>query len=220
MLICLSGNKIFKIEVAARTQIDLFLSSKNNLKQLRIAETEKYAHVTFFFNGGVEEPFVGEDRILIPSPRIGSYDLQPEMSALLVTKNLEQQISKEKYDLIVVNYANCDMVGHTGNLSATIKAVETIDKCVKKVWDLAEKHNYNILLIADHGNAEKMKEKDGKPFTAHTTNRVPIIISSKNYDSFNIHQGKLADVSPTILKLMNIPIPKEMTGKILIEENK
>ncbi len=194
--------------------------SKNNLKQLRIAETEKYAHVTFFFNGGVEKPFEGEDRILIPSPRIPSYDLQPEMSAYIVTKNLEEQIPTEKYDLIVVNYANCDMVGHTGNLKAAIQAVEAIDKCVGRVWGLAEKHNYSIVLIADHGNAEKMKEKDGKPFTAHTTNQVPVIISSKNYNSFSVNEGKLADVSPTILKLMNIDIPTEMTGNILIEENK
>ncbi len=192
--------------------------SKNNLKQLRIAETEKYAHVTFFFNGGVEKPFEGEDRILIPSPRIPSYDLQPEMSAYIVTENLEKQIPTEKYDLIVVNYANCDMVGHTGNLDAAIKAVESIDECVGRVWTLAEKHNYNIVLIADHGNAEKMKEHDGKPFTAHTTNQVPIIISSKNYKSFSVKEGKLADVSPTILKLMGIDIPKEMTGKVLVEE--
>ena len=193
--------------------------SKNKLKQLRIAETEKYAHVTFFFNGGVEKPFEGEDRILIPSPRIPSYDLQPEMSAYIVTENLEKEIPTEKYDLIVVNYANCDMVGHTGNLDAAIKAVEAVDKCVGRVWNLAENHNYSIVLIADHGNAEKMKESDGEPFTAHTTNQVPIIISSKKYKSFSVKEGKLADVSPTILALMEIKIPNEMTGNILLEEN-
>ena len=187
-------------------------------KQLRIAETEKYAHVTFFFNGGVEKPNEGEDRILIPSPKVATYDLQPEMSAYEVTEKLVESINSQKYDLIIINYANSDMVGHTGILEAAEKAVEAVDKCVGKVYEAVLNTGSVMFICADHGNSDQMIDYEtGTPFTAHTTNPVPFILV--NYtDGIKLRQGgKLADIAPTLLEIMNIPVPKEMTGKSLLE---
>ena len=185
--------------------------------QLRIAETEKYAHVTFFFNGGVEKTYEGEDRVLIPSPKVATYDLQPEMSAPEVTKAVVERIKSGKYDNIILNFANCDMVGHTGVFEAAVKAVETVDTCVGKVLDAISEMNGIALITADHGNADKMLEDDGKsPFTAHTTNAVPFIVAG--YDCRLRKTGALCDIAPTMLQIMGIPQPPEMTGKSLIEE--
>ncbi|WP_445665912.1 2,3-bisphosphoglycerate-independent phosphoglycerate mutase [Fodinibius sp. AD559] len=184
--------------------------SNHNLKQLRIAETEKYPHVTYFFNGGDEKPFKGEERILIPSPKVATYDLQPEMSAVEVTDALCAQLITEKHHLGVLNYANPDMVGHTGDMDATIKAVETIDQQLKKVVETATQHNYKILVIADHGNADYLINEDGSPHTAHTSAPVPALIL--NQPNINMKDGILADVAPTLLKLIGIEQPKEMTG--------
>ncbi len=189
--------------------------SANGLKQLRLAETEKYAHVTFFFNGGVEKPFENEDRILVNSPRIATYDLQPEMSAYEVKDKLISALKEDEYSLIVTNFANCDMVGHTGNFDAAVKAVETVDKCIGKIIPAAKENNYNIILTADHGNADKMLDENGNAFTAHSLNKVPIVISLLENNK-NVADGKLADIAPTILKIMGIPKPDEMTGKCLI----
>ena len=184
--------------------------SNHNLKQLRIAETEKYPHVTYFFNGGDEEPFEGEERILIPSPKVATYDLQPEMSAVEVTDALCAQLITEKHHLGILNYANPDMVGHTGDMDATIKAVETIDQQLKKVVKTATEHNYKILVIADHGNADCLINEDGTPHTAHTSAPVPaLILNEKNV---KMKDGILADVAPTLLKLIGIEQPEEMTG--------
>ena len=190
--------------------------SKQGLKQLRLAETEKYAHVTFFFNGGKEEPFSNEDRILVPSPKVATYDLQPEMSANIVKNKLVDALKSEKYDLIVTNFANCDMVGHTGIFEAAIAAVEAVDKCLGEIIPAAKKHNYNILLTADHGNAEKMLDETVQVFTAHSTNDVPIILSLIAKEKPELKKGKLADIAPLILKIINIKQPEEMTGKCLI----
>ncbi|MBN9542224.1 MAG: 2,3-bisphosphoglycerate-independent phosphoglycerate mutase [Alphaproteobacteria bacterium] len=189
----------------------------NNLKQLRIAETEKYAHVTFFFNGGVEKVLPGEDRVLIPSPKVATYDEIPEMSAYDLTEKLVDEIETEKYDFIAVNYANCDMVGHTGNFKASVEAVETIDKCVKDLSEAALKHDYIMLITADHGNVEQM-ENGEQAHTSHTLNPVPLIILTKDkkIGSFGIQDGRLCDVAPTILEIMNIKTPVEMTGKSLL----
>ncbi len=184
--------------------------SKQNLKQLRIAETEKYPHVTYFFNGGDEEPFHGEDRILIPSPKVATYDLQPEMSAVEVTDALCAQLMTEKHHLGILNFANPDMVGHTGDMEATIKAVETIDQQLEKVINTATEHNYKILIIADHGNADCLINEDGSPHTAHTSALVPALIL--NEPNIKMKDGILADVAPTLLKLMGITQPEEMTG--------
>jgi 2,3-bisphosphoglycerate-independent phosphoglycerate mutase len=188
--------------------------SKNGLNQLRIAETEKYAHVTFFFSGGREEIFENENRVMIPSPKVATYDLQPEMSAPLVKDALIKEIEKNTHDLIVVNFANCDMVGHTGIYEAIKSAVETVDKCVGEVVDAAIKKDYSIMIIADHGNADNAVNDDGSPNTAHSLNPVPCILINTEYKA--LKNGILADVAPTILKLMNLAIPAEMTGKILI----
>lgn len=192
--------------------------SRHGLKQLRIAETEKYAHVTFFFNGGDETVFAGEDRLMIPSPQVATYDLQPEMSAHELTTKLVQLLDKKIYDLIVLNFANPDMVGHTGKLEAAIKAVETVDECLDKITHSAQKNGYGMLITADHGNCETMKDtKTGEPMTSHTLNKVPLIF-------YNIHQkikkppeGRLADIAPTILTLMDLPIPPQMKGNSLVE---
>ena len=190
--------------------------ANNGLTQLRIAETEKYAHVTFFFNGGEEKQYAGEDRILVPSPKVATYDLKPEMSAYEVTENVVKAIDSDKYDVIILNYANPDMVGHTGSLPAAIKAIETIDECVGKVVEAMLAHNGTMLITADHGNAEQMIDyKTGEPHTAHTTNPVPLILVTENSD-LKIKSGKLADLAPTILEILNIEKPTEMTGESIL----
>lgn len=183
-------------------------------KQLRIAETEKYAHVTFFFSGGREQVFENEERTLIPSPKVATYDLQPEMSAYLVKDAVIRAIDTEKYDFICLNFANGDMVGHTGVYKAIMKAVATIDECVGEVVDAARAKGYEVLIISDHGNADKALNKDGTPNTAHSLNPVPCILVSDSYRS--IRDGILADIAPTLLSIMDVRIPEEMTGKILV----
>ena len=191
--------------------------AKKGLSQLRIAETEKYAHVTFFFNGGVEAPFENEDRALINSPKVATYDLQPEMSAYLVCDEVLKRIESDKYDAIILNYANCDMVGHTGVFDAAVAAVEAVDECVGKTVDAVLAKGGIALITADHGNADKMMEEDGSPFTAHTTNLVPLIIAGAGNVLIR-EGGVLADLSPTMLKLMGLEQPKEMTGKSIIKD--
>src|SRR5258706_1768433 len=191
---------------------------QHGLKQLRIAETEKYPHVTFFFSGGRETPFEGEKRIMIPSPKVATYDLKPEMSAYEVTDALIPEIENKTHDFICLNYANADMVGHTGIWEAVIKAVETVDKCVERVITTALEDNYTVFLTADHGNADYMINEDGSPNTAHTLNPVPFFIIDKDWRG-TIKPGKLGDLAPTILTMMALPIPKEMTGKILINKS-
>ena len=187
--------------------------------QLRLAETEKYAHVTFFFNGGEEKQYKGEDRILVPSPKVETYDLKPEMSAYEVTDKVLEAIKSDKYDAIILNYANTDMVGHTGSLVAAIKAVEAVDECVGKVVKLVEEKDGNMLITADHGNAEQMVDyKTGEPHTAHTTNPVPLILVTSNKNLKLKSGGKLADLAPTMLDLMNLKKPEEMTGISLLDK--
>ena len=187
-------------------------------KQLRIAETEKYAHVTFFFNGGVEAPNEGEVRVLIPSPKVATYDLKPEMSAYEVTEKAIEQLSTGEYDVMILNFANCDMVGHTGVLEAAEKAVAAVDECVDKVLSKILSMGGGALLTADHGNADKMIAEDGSPFTAHTTNPVPVVLVCDKYKGAHLRNGGvLADLAPTLLDMMGIPVPAEMTGKTLIE---
>ena len=189
--------------------------SKQGLNQLRIAETEKYAHVTFFFNGGEEKQYPGEDRILVPSPKVETYDLKPEMSAIEVTDKVVDAINSKKYDTIILNYANPDMVGHTGNLEAAIKAIETIDNCVKRVVDAVEAQDGVVIITADHGNAEQMIDyKTGEPHTAHTTNLVPLVLVGMK--DVKLKEGKLADLAPTMLEIMGLEKPEEMTGESLI----
>lgn len=189
--------------------------SKKGLKQLRIAETEKYAHVTFFFNGGVENVYEGEDRQLIPSPKVATYDMQPEMSAYKVADACVDLINQDKYDCIILNFANCDMVGHTGVFSAAVKAVEAVDECLGKVVDALSAKNAKILITADHGNADCMKDPvTNDVFTAHTTNPVPLIVIGAG--DVKLNKGKLADLAPTMLDLMNLDKPAEMTGESLI----
>lgn len=190
--------------------------AKEGKHQLRIAETEKYAHVTFFFNGGVEEPNLNEERILINSPKVATYDLQPEMSAYDVTEALLAELDKDKFDVVVLNYANPDMVGHTGVLPAAIKAMEAVDECVGKVVDKVLSLGGSVCITADHGNLEKMAEADGTPHTAHTTNIVPFILVSN--EEHKLHSGVLADIAPTMLVLLNIEKPAVMTGSSLIEK--
>ncbi len=189
--------------------------ANNGKTQLRIAETEKYAHVTFFFNGGREVEFNNEDRILVASPKVATYDLQPEMSAYEVCDKVCQAIESEKYDAVVLNFANCDMVGHTGVFDAAVKAVETVDECVGRVKDSVVKVGGAMLLTADHGNADKMQENDGSPFTAHTTYPVPFVVI--NHDCELAEGGKLCDIAPTMLDIMNLPKPQEMSGTSLIK---
>ena len=191
--------------------------SKKGLRQLRIAETEKYAHVTFFFNGGVEAVYDGEDRALINSPKVATYDLQPEMSAYLVTDEVVKRIESGEYDVIVLNFANCDMVGHTGVFDAAVKAVETVDECVGRVVEALRKLDGVALITADHGNADQMVDYDnGGAFTAHTTNVVPLILIGR--DDLKMKPGRLADLTPTLLDLMGLDKPEEMTGESLIEK--
>ena len=192
-----------------------YLSSRQK-KQLHIAETEKYAHVTFFFNGGREAPFEGEDRILVPSPKVATYDLKPEMSAPEVTEKLVEAIDSNKYDFIVVNFANGDMVGHTGVYPAIQKAVETLDKCVEKVVEAARENGYETIIIADHGNADHALNDDGTPNTAHSLNPVPFIYIGEHKDA-RLSDGRLADVAPSLLHLMGLEKPADMTGNNLID---
>ena len=200
--------------------------SENGLKQYRTAETEKYPHVTYFFNGGVEIPLPGEERHLIPSPRVATYDMEPEMSAEELTISCSKAIKSGNYAFVVINFANPDMVGHTGNMNATIKAIETVDKCIGQIVNATGEMGGSILITADHGNAEVMKGPSGEPWTAHTTNRVPLIFiegekrkipNMGNEIGLRDNAG-LADIAPTLLQLLNLPIPKEMTGKSLIKE--
>lgn len=191
-----------------------YLSSLG-LKQLRIAETEKYAHVTFFFNGGVEAQYEGEDRILVNSPKVSTYDLKPEMSAYEVSEKVNEAVRSGKYDAIILNFANCDMVGHTGVFEAAVKAVEAVDTCVGTLYDAVHEMGGVLLITADHGNADKMYEDDGSPFTAHTTNPVPFIVA--DYPCTLREGGKLCDIAPTMLKIMGVAQPEEMNGTSIIE---
>ena len=210
---------IFKNEIIKDTLGEMI--SKSGLTQLRLAETEKYPHVTFFFNGGNEKKYLNEERTMIPSPKVATYDLKPEMSAKEVEKKLTSSIQNQKYDVIIINFANPDMVGHTGDMEATIKAIETIDTSLAKMKKAIDKTNGIILLTADHGNCEEMWDKQNKtPHTSHTTNKVPLIlISSKKNKSFadiNLKDGKLSDIAPTILNILNLPTSKHMDGNSLI----
>ncbi|MBD5585727.1 MAG: 2,3-bisphosphoglycerate-independent phosphoglycerate mutase [Clostridia bacterium] len=210
------------VEIAfPKTSLDNTLGeylAKLGKKQLRIAETEKYAHVTFFFNGGVEAPNEGEQRDLIPSPKVATYDLQPEMSAYLVTDKVLEELDSGKFDVMILNYANCDMVGHTGVIDAAVKAVGTVDECVKKVTDKILEMGGSALLTADHGIADKILGEDGSPFTAHTTNPVPVVLVSNEYKNAKLRDdGVLADLAPTLLTVMGLPVPAEMSGKSLIK---
>ena len=192
--------------------------SKKGLHQLRIAETEKYAHVTYFFNGGEEKPFSLEDRCLIPSPReVSTYDLKPEMSAYLVTEEVLSRLKSQKYDVLVLNFANMDMVGHTGVLDAAIKAVETVDECVKQIVNEVKTQGGVVLITADHGNAEQMIADNGHPHTAHTLNPVPLILVDDNRRGSSLKRGSLGDIAPTILHIMGIDKPDRMTGKSLLD---
>ncbi len=189
--------------------------SANGLNQLRIAETEKYAHVTFFFNGGVEKSYEGEDRALIPSPKVATYDLQPHMSAYEVTDELLKRLDSDIYDVVILNFANCDMVGHTGVFEAAVKAVETVDECIGRLYRKIIEKDGVLIITADHGNADKMLDENGEVFTAHTTNPVPFCVV--NYPCKLRDGGVLADISPTMLQILRLPKPQRMTGKSLIE---
>lgn len=190
---------------------------KNGKTQIRIAETEKYPHVTFFFSGGREKKFEGEKRILCPSPKdVPTYDLKPEMSAYEITKNIIPEISQKSADFICLNFANTDMVGHTGVFQAAVKAAETVDQCAESIVKTALENDYSVVILADHGNADVMINPDGSPNTQHSTNLVPVILI-QNERKYELNNGKLGDISPTILKLMDIPIPEEMTGNVLLK---
>ena len=204
---------IFKKNILKNTLGEVL--SKNSISQLRIAETEKYPHVTYFFNGGLEESFSGEERILCPSPKVATYDLKPEMSAEDVTKNVIIEMKKNKFGFICLNFANPDMVGHTGNFKAAVKACESVDKHLGEIVDTASINDYVTIIIADHGNCEKMLNSDGSENTSHTINPVPVIIV--NSDRNNLDNGILADIAPTILDIMGIQKPNEMNGKSLIK---
>jgi 2,3-bisphosphoglycerate-independent phosphoglycerate mutase len=212
--------KDFDVPVAFPTEkmnniLGAYLSSLGK-KQLRIAETEKYAHVTFFFNGGLDTPFEGEDRILIPSPKVDTYDQQPEMNAPEVADNLVEAIQSSKYDVIICNFANADMVGHTGNFDAAVKAIEALDTCLGKVWGALDKVGGEMIVTADHGNAERMvNHETGQAHTAHTNNVVPLLFAGR--DAICHEKGTLSDIAPTMLSLMELPIPAEMSKHLLIE---
>lgn len=211
------------VDIAFRKQhYDNTLSeylSKKGYKHLKIAETEKYAHVTFFFNGSVEAPTALEDRILVASPKVATYDLQPEMSAYGVTEKVLDAINSDAYDVIILNYANCDMVGHTGVFDAAVKAVKTVEECMGKIVDAVLAKGGSALITADHGNADKMVDENGKPFTAHTTNLVPFILVSEQFKNAKLRpHGILADIAPTLLQVMGEEIPAEMSGESLIQD--
>jgi 2,3-bisphosphoglycerate-independent phosphoglycerate mutase len=188
--------------------------SKNGLMQIRAAETEKYPHVTFFFSGGREEPFPGEKRIMIASPQVATYDLQPEMSAVELSRAILSEIEKAECEFMCVNFANPDMVGHTGDFDAIVKAVETVDQCVQSLVENGRKKDYQFIIIADHGNADEARNEDGTPNTAHSKNPVPCFIISRDCNKVS-NGGVLADIAPTVLKLLGIPQPGEMSGKAL-----
>jgi 2,3-bisphosphoglycerate-independent phosphoglycerate mutase len=190
--------------------------SENGLTQVRIAETEKYPHVTFFFSGGREDTFKGEDRIMVPSPKVATYDLQPEMSAFGVTDKIVEKINTDAPDFVCLNYANTDMVGHTGDFNAAMKAAETVDFCLSKLIPTALEHQYSTIIIADHGNSDYMINDDGTPNTAHSKSPVPCILVGPDRKAYEIKDGKLADIAPTLLTLMGIDIPKQMTGEVLV----
>jgi 2,3-bisphosphoglycerate-independent phosphoglycerate mutase len=190
--------------------------SRAGLRQLRIAETEKYPHVTFFFNGGWEESYDGEERIMVPSPKVATYDLQPEMSAPELSKKLLDAIESDAFDVVIVNFANTDMVGHTGVFSAAMKAAETVDACLGRVLACGKQYGYEAIVIADHGNSDYLINEDGTPNTAHTMNPVPFIYVGK--PGAKVSNGKLADIAPTILGLMGIDLPIEMNGNNLISK--
>lgn len=191
----------------------------NHKTQIRIAETEKYPHVTFFFSGGREEPFKGESRIMIPSPKVATYDLKPEMSAIEVKDAIVHELNKGETDFVCLNFANADMVGHTGVFSAAVKAIETVDSCLREVVEAGLKRDYSFIIIADHGNADMMINPDGSPNTAHTTNPVPCVLVSNDRNA-KLEAGRLADIAPTLLTMMDIPVPAEMTGKVLLKKIK
>jgi 2,3-bisphosphoglycerate-independent phosphoglycerate mutase len=199
--------------------------SKHGLSQLRTAETEKYAHVTYFFNGGMEAPFPGEDRELIPSPMVPTYDLDPAMSAEVVTNGAVTAINKQIYSFVVINYANPDMVGHTGNIEATVKAIEIVDRCLGRLLESVIQAGGTTIIIADHGNAELMRDKEGNPWTAHTTNPVPFILvegEGRKIPGYGTEvplrsDGRLSDIAPTILQILGLPQPPEMTGRSMIQ---
>lgn len=228
------GNGYFPVKFVCMTQYDATLPnvsvafepqslkntfgeyiSKHGLTQLRIAETEKYAHVTFFFNGGVEKEYPGEERILVPSPKVATYDLKPEMSAFEVTDKIVGRIESGELDVIILNFANCDMVGHTGVFDAAVKAVETVDVCVERVVEKVRKMSGVVLITADHGNADKMLDENGEVFTAHTTNPVPFCVVG--YPCKLRSGGKLADIAPTMLEILGLPKPEEMDGDSLLK---
>ncbi len=209
------ASAIFPTQIIHNTLAEILASY--NLKQLRIAETEKYAHLTFFFNAGIETPVKGEDRILISSPKVATYDLKPEMSAFELTNKLLDSIESNKYDFILVNFANTDMVGHTGDYHATVKAVQVVDKCLKAIYTVLCRVGGILIVTADHGNAEQMfDEINNTVHTSHTTNSVPFIIVGSSIKKLQVIDGSLADIAPTILTLLDLPIPQEMTGKNLI----
>jgi len=205
----------FKLEKPENT-LGEYISSLG-LSQIRIAETEKYAHVTYFFNGGEDKIFENEKRILVPSPKVSTYDKEPKMSAHMITASLIKELNENKEDLVILNFANGDMVGHTGDFEAAIKAVETVDNCIEKILNNISLNEYTLIVTSDHGNCEVMKNKDGSINTSHTTNKVPLIITDKK---LKLKDGKLSDIAPTILYLMGQDIPKEMTGDILIKNRK
>ena len=213
------SNKIVAFEkVSINNTFGEFLA-RNNMTQARIAETEKYAHVTFFFNGGVEEANEGEERILVKSPKVATYDLQPEMSAFEVCDKVVDAINSGKYDVIITNFANPDMVGHTGVMEAAIKAIEVVDECVGKIVDSVCENDGVLFICADHGNADKLVDEDGKPFTSHTTNKVPFILVNAKEEYTLKEDGALCDIIPTLIELMGMEQPEEMTGKSLLEKN-
>jgi len=201
----------FKIEELVNT-LGEYVSGLG-ISQLRIAETEKYAHVTYFFDGGIEKDLNNCERVLIPSPKVNTYDLKPEMSAYEITEELLDKIKSNKPDMVILNFANGDMVGHTGNYDAAIKAVETVDKCLDKIVSKVNRDEYTIIITADHGNCEVMINRDGSINTQHTTNMVPFIVLDKN---IKLRDGKLGDIASTVLDIMNLEIPEEMTGNSLI----